>query len=160
LCAKTWIEKMKNRRQDKILELIDQYDIETQDNLIERLQAAGYAATQATISRDIRELKLSKVMTGRGTYKYIRPPMNENQINTRFNSALIESIVKIDFAGNLVVIKTISGMANAVATGIDSIKSNEILGCVAGDDTILVIIRDAESAEHICDRLKMMIQMM
>lgn len=151
---------MKNRRQDKILELIDQYDIETQDNLIERLQAAGYAATQATISRDIRELKLSKVMTGRGTYKYIRPATSETQINTRFNSALIESIVNIDCAGNLVVIKTISGMASAVATGIDSIKSNEILGSVAGDDTILVIIRDSESADRICQRLKMMIQMM
>ncbi|MBQ2767549.1 MAG: arginine repressor [Clostridia bacterium] len=151
---------MKNRRQDKILELIDKYDIETQDNLIERLQSAGYAATQATISRDIRELKLSKVMTLHGTYKYIRPPMAESTINTRFNSALIESITHVDYAGNLIVIKTASGMANAVATGIDSIKSNEILGCVAGDDTIIVVIRDADSAEKTCEKLKIMIQMM
>lgn len=151
---------MKNRRQDKILELIDKYDIETQDNLIERLQAAGFAATQATISRDIRELKLSKVMTGQGTYKYIRPPMNAETINTRFNSALIESITQVDCAGNIVVIKTASGMANAVATGIDAIHSNEILGSVAGDDTIIVVIRDAASAEKTCEKLKIMIQMM
>ena len=151
---------MKNRRQDKILELIDKYDIETQDNLIERLQAAGFAATQATISRDIRELKLSKVMTGQGTYKYIRPPMNEGTMNTRFNSALIESITRVDCAGNLVVIKTASGMANAVATGIDAIHSNEILGSVAGDDTIIVVIRDAAAAEQTCEKLKIMIQLM
>ncbi|MBR7184642.1 MAG: arginine repressor [Clostridia bacterium] len=151
---------MKNRRQDRILELIDKYDIETQDNLIERLQASGFAATQATISRDIRELKLSKVMTGQGTYKYIRPPQNKETVNTRFNSALVESITHIDCAGNLVVIKTAAGMANAVATGIDAIHSNEILGSVAGDDTILVVIRDAEAAEKTCDKLKMMIKLM
>lgn len=151
---------MKNRRQDKILELIDKYDIETQDNLIERLQAAGFAATQATISRDIRELKLSKIMTGQGTYKYIRPPVNPETGNTRFNSALIESITRVDCAGNLVVIKTASGMANAVATGIDAIHSHEILGSVAGDDTILVVIRDADAAEKTCEKLKIMMQMM
>jgi len=151
---------MKNRRQDRILELIDKYDIETQDNLIERLQASGFAATQATISRDIRELKLSKVMTGQGTYKYIRPPQNKETVNTRFNSALVESITHVDCAGNLVVIKTAAGMANAVATGIDAIHSNEILGSVAGDDTILVVIRDAEAAEKTCDKLKMMIKLM
>lgn len=151
---------MKNRRQDKILELIEQYDIETQDNLIERLQAAGFVVTQATISRDIRELKLSKVMTGRGTYKYIRPPMKDTTGAPRFNSALIESITHVDHAGNIVVIKTCSGMANAVATGIDSIQSNEILGCVAGDDTIMIVIRDAAEAEKTCAKLKMMIQML
>ena len=149
---------MKNRRQDKILELIVQYDIETQDNLIERLQAAGYPATQATISRDIRELKLSKVMTGEGTYKYVRPTMTT--VNTRFNSALVESITGVDCAGNIVVIRTASGMANAVATGIDSIKSNEILGSVAGDDTIIVVIRDHEIAVRTCEKIKTMIQMM
>ncbi len=151
---------MKNRRQDKILELIDKYDIETQDNLIERLQAAGFAATQATISRDIRELKLSKVMTGQGTYKYIRPPVKEGTVNTRFNSALIESITHVDCAGNIVVIKTASGMANAVATGIDAIHSNEILGSVAGDDTIIIVIRDAAAAERTCEKIKIMIQLM
>ena len=151
---------MKNRRQDKILELIVQYDIETQDNLIDRLQAAGYPATQATISRDIRELKLSKVMTGEGTYKYVRPTMTETTVNTRFNSALVESITGVDCAGNIVVIRTASGMANAVATGIDSIKSNEILGSVAGDDTMIVVIRDAEIAVRTCEKIKTMIQMM
>ncbi|MBQ8397336.1 MAG: arginine repressor [Clostridia bacterium] len=151
---------MKNRRQDKILELIDQYDIETQDNLIERLQAAGYPATQATISRDIRELKLSKVMTGHGTYKYIRPPMAEGSVNNRFNAALVDSITRVDCAGNIVVVKTAAGMANAVATGIDSIYSSDILGSVAGDDTIIVVVRDAEAAEKTCENLKMMIQLM
>ena len=151
---------MKNRRQDKILELIVQYDIETQDNLIERLQAAGYPATQATISRDIRELKLSKVMTGAGTYKYVRPSMTETAVNTRVNSALVETITSVDCAGNIVVIRTASGMANAVATGIDTIKSNEILGCVAGDDTIIVVIRDSEVAVQTCEKIKSMIQMM
>lgn len=150
---------MKNRRQDKILELIDQYDIETQDNLIERLQAAGYPATQATISRDIRELKLSKVMTGQGTYKYIRPPMADGTPGSRFNPALIDAITRVDCAGNIVVIKTASGMANAVATGIDSILAGEILGSVAGDDTIIVVVRDPAAAEKTCDNLKIMIQL-
>ncbi|MBQ3127391.1 MAG: arginine repressor [Clostridia bacterium] len=150
---------MKNRRQDKILELIDQYDIETQDNLIERLQDAGYAATQATISRDIRELKLSKVMTGYGTYKYIRPPMADGAAGTRFNPVLIDSISRVDCAGNIVVIKTAAGMANAVATGIDAMLSGEILGSVAGDDTIIVVVRDPEAAVKTCSNLKMMLQL-
>ncbi len=145
---------MKNKRQDMILALIDRYDIETQDNLIERLQAAGFAATQATISRDIRELGLSKVMTGRGGYKYIRPPMGEGADHNHFNRALTQSIVRLDAAGNIVVIKTSPGMAGAVATGIDAVLGGEILGSVAGDDTIIVVVRDPDAAARTCDSLR------
>lgn len=149
---------MKNKRQDMILALIDQYDIETQDNLIERLQAAGFAATQATISRDIRELGLSKVMTGRGGYKYIRPPMGEGVDHNHFNRALTQSIIRLDAAGNIVVIKTSPGMAGAVATGIDAVLSGEILGSVAGDDTIIVVVRDPEAAARTCESLRTLIR--
>ena len=145
---------MKNRRQDKILELIVQYDIETQDNLIERLQAAGYPATQATISRDIRELKLAKVMSETGEYKYVLPKSGENDGRHVYSKALSGSIKSVDCALNDIVIKTYPGLADAVAAAIDSLHEHDILGCVAGDDTIILIAHSAESALNLCKRLR------
>ena len=114
--------------------------------------------TQATVSRDIRELKLSKVLTGRGTYRYVRGEHKSVDVNAKFNNALVESIQRVDYAGNIIVLKTYPGLASAVATGIDAINMVEILGSIAGDDTIMVVVRDEESAEEIADKLKNMIK--
>lgn len=148
---------MKTRRHGKILEIIDRYDVETQEELIDRLRQSGFDVTQATVSRDIRELKLSKVMTAKGSYKYLQPVRNEAAA-PKFNSALTESIIKVDCSGNIIVLKTYPGMAQAVATGIDAINISDILGCVAGDDTIIIVIRSAQSATEISERLKQMMR--
>ena len=149
---------MKTKRHDKILDIIGRYDIETQDDLIARLRKEGFEVTQATVSRDIRELKLSKVLTGRGTYRYVRGDNKSVDVNVKFNNALVESIQRVDYAGNIIILKTSPGLASAVATGIDAINMVEILGSIAGDDTIMVVVRDEESAEEIADKLKNMIK--
>ena len=144
---------MKSKRQQKILELIETYTINTQEELISRLNEAGYMATQATISRDIRELKLVKAMMADGVYKYIHPTKRETPA-PRFNSALAESILRIDGAGNNIVIRTYPGMAQPVASCIDAIGHSDILGCVGGDDTIIVVIRDAQRANELCNKIR------
>ena len=149
---------MKTVRQDKILDIISRYDIETQDDLINMLAKEGFAVTQATVSRDIKELKLTKVLTGRGTYRYVRGGHKISDSSVRFNNALADSIQRVDYANNIIVLKTLPGLAAAVATGIDSIHMVEILGCIAGDDTIMVVARDAECAAEIADKLKHIIK--
>lgn len=149
---------MKSARQEKILEIIDKHEVETQEELISHLIAAGVPATQATVSRDIRELKLTKVLTGRGSYRYIRSNQNKGSVSVRFNTALADSIQTVDFAGNLIVLKTSPGLASAVATGIDAMHMIEILGCVAGDDTIMIVARSEEGAADISDKLKGMMK--
>ena len=138
---------MKNKRQEKIISLITRYEIETQEELIGMLYKEGFQVTQATVSRDIRELKLTKVLSGRGSYRYTVPSSNENVPAIKFNRALINSIISVEYAVNNIVIKTYPGLATAVATGLDSIDSNDILGCVAGDDTIIVVTRDDDIAK-------------
>ncbi len=138
---------MKKNRQEKLLELISRYEIETQDELIERLRENGYNATQATISRDIRELQIAKMTTGRGTYRYVLPKQAEPAPAVNFSAALIESITSVTYAQNIVVLKTYPGLASAVASGIDRMQVSQILGCVAGDDTILVVTQDADCAK-------------
>lgn len=144
---------MKRNRQEKLLELISRYEIDTQDELIARLRDCGFEVTQATISRDIRELKISKMMTGKGSYRYVLPKQTASGAGQKFSTALIDSIVSVDSACNIVVIKTYPGLANAVAVGIDNLNFSQILGCVAGDDTIMIATRDYESADMICNRL-------
>jgi transcriptional regulator of arginine metabolism len=151
---------MKTQRQNKILEIIGKYEVETQDDLINMLAREGFTVTQATISRDIRELKLSKVLTGRGTYRYIQGGHKTIDVNVKFNNALVDSIQRVDYANNIIVIKTFPGLAPAVATSIDAIHLVEILGSIAGDDTIMVIVRDEESAAEIADKLKNIIKTM
>ncbi len=145
---------MKNVRQQKILELIDTYDIDTQEAMIDRLREAGINATQTTISRDIRELKLVKGMTGKGEYKYIRPGAKRETNIPVLNSALTESVVRIEAAGNIVVVKTFPGMANALAVCVDSLEKLHIVGSVAGDDTILLVVRSEEVAHEVAKELK------
>ena len=144
---------MKKHRQEKLLELISRYEIETQDELIERLREIGYDVTQATISRDIRELKIAKMTTGKGTYRYVLPKHADPSSGINFSAALIDSITTVEYAQNLVVIKTYPGIASAVAGGIDRMSLEGILGCVAGDDTIMVVTRDNECAQLFADRL-------
>ncbi len=145
---------MKNTRQKKILELIEQYDIDTQETLIERLLEIGIAVTQTTVSRDIRELKLVKGMTGKGTYKYIVPGIKKDSNTPVLNSALTEAVVKIEAAKNIVVIKTFAGMANALAVCVDTLEQTNIVGSVAGDDTILLVIKDDETVKAVEEKLK------
>ena len=139
---------LRSARHAKILELISHKEIETQEELISLLSQLGYDVTQATVSRDIRDLKISKILTPRGTYKYVLPQKPEGT-NVRFKSALSESITKIDWAMNQIIIKTYPGMAQAIAAAIDGIEDESVLGCVAGDDAIIVITRDIESAERV-----------
>jgi len=145
---------MKNARQKKILELIEQYDVDTQETLIERLAEVGIIVTQTTVSRDIRELKLVKGMTGKGTYKYIVPEVKRDNNIPVLNSALTEAVIKIEAAKNIVVIKTFPGMANALAVCVDTIEQPHIVGSVAGDDTILLVIKDDETAKIVEEKLK------
>jgi transcriptional regulator of arginine metabolism len=149
---------MKRNRQEKMLELISKYEIDTQDELIDRLRESGFEVTQATVSRDIRELKISKMTTGKGTYRYVLPKQSAMPSNMKFNSALIDALIGIDYACNLVVLKTHAGLANALAVGIDAMHLDDILGCVAGDDTILLVSRSEESARHIANRFRNMIK--
>ena len=150
---------MKTKRQEKIVEIVSQNEIGTQEELIDALRAAGCNVTQATVSRDIRDLKLVKIPTGHGEYKYLLPKQNESSSSVRFfNNALAESIVSVDYACNNVVIKTYPGLANAVATGIDALQVNDILGCVAGDDTIIMVLRNETSARDISERIRHLIR--
>lgn len=149
---------MKTARQEKILEIIEKHEVETQEDLIALLVSEGVPVTQATVSRDIRELKLTKVLTGRGRYRYIRSNQGKGTESVRFNNALADSIHTVDFAGNLIVLKTSPGLASAVATGIDAMHMIEILGCVAGDDTIMIVARSEESAADISEKLKSMMK--
>ena len=145
---------MKNARQNKILELIEEYEISTQEALIQRLAEHGFDSTQTTISRDIRQLRLIKGPTGRGTYKYVAPEVRRGNDAPGHNSALTDAVINIDVAQNIIVVKTMSGMANAIAVCIDSLQIKDIVGSVAGDDTILLVFKNTEKAEAVEVELK------
>ena len=145
---------MKNARQEKILELIELYDIDTQETLIDKLAEIGINVTQTTISRDIKQLKLVKGMTGKGTYKYVVPEKKKESNAPVLNSALTDSVVKIESARNIVVVKTFPGMANALAVCVDTLEHPHIVGSVAGDDTILLVVKDDETALAVESKLK------
>ena len=149
---------MKANRQKKILEIVNRYNVETQDDLIDRLMLEGFAVTQATISRDIRELQLTKTLTGKGTYRYIAPKREDLAAGMKFNAALVDSIISVEYAQNLVVIKTYPGLAAAVAGGIDGLVIAEVLGCVAGDDTIFVATRNEQAAKSFSERIHIMMK--
>ena len=145
---------MKNERHEKILELIRENDIGTQEDLASMLQAAGFPVTQATISRDIRALHLLKSPAGNGGYKYVMPKSPVGNHSVRIGHAVADSIVKVDFAGNLVVLKTYPGMAQSVGAIVDSMNSHDIVGSVAGDDTVLVVVRSDERAEIVASYIQ------
>lgn len=148
---------MKISRQSKIIELINKYDIETQEELADLLMKAGYNVTQATVSRDIRELKLTKVAVDGGKQKYILLQKTESDMSEKYTRVLKDGFVSMDMAQNILVIKTISGMAMAVAAALDALQLNGVVGCIAGDDTIMCAIRSAEDTPAVMDKLNKLI---
>lgn len=138
---------MKTRRQAKILELIQRNDVETQEELSAYLVREGFQVTQATVSRDIRELKLTKIAMDNGKQKYAVITDADSGMMEKYARVLREGFISMDLAKNIVVIKTVSGMAGAVCAAIDAMKFQEMVGSIAGDDTIICIIRDDEEAE-------------
>ena len=148
---------LKKARQNKILDLIRRYEIETQEEMLLRLKECGYMVTQATVSRDIRELNLIKGISAHGVYCYAVPQKKENN-SQPFGNVMTASVVSIAAAGNMVVIKTYPGLASAVAGYIDSQNLPEILGTIAGDDAIFVVVRDASRAGHFCDKVKALLE--
>lgn len=148
---------MKLERHSKIVELIGKYNIETQEELAEYLNKEGYNVTQATVSRDIRELKLSKIQGENGRQKYAVFHPQQSTFNDKYIRILHDGFLSMDMAQNILVIKTVSGMAMAVAAALDAIRFGEIVGCIAGDDTIMCAVRSADDTIILMDKLKKMI---
>ena len=148
---------MKLERHSKIVELIGKYDIETQEELAAYLQKEGFQVTQATVSRDIRELRLTKVQTGKGRQKYSlihqQSPSDEKSIRT-----VHASFLSMDMAQNILVIRTVSGMAMAVGAAIDSLNFPEVVGCIAGDDTVMCAIRTLDDTIVLMDKIRKLIE--
>lgn len=151
-------DNIKKKRHEKIFELIDQYEIETQEDLADRLCGAGFQVTQATVSRDIRELKLSKISVGRGRQKYVAFTQNEAHLGDKYIRVLKEGYVSMAPAQNLLVMKTVSGMAMAVAAAVDALKIEEIVGCIAGDNTIMMAMQNETAAAAVMDKIGRMIE--
>lgn len=149
---------MKTSRQSKIIELIQKNDIETQDELLEYLLKDGFKVTQATVSRDIRELKLTKIATSNGKQKYATLNGNSEDLSERYVRVLREGYVSMDMAQNILVIKTVSGMAGAVCAAIDAMQINEIVGSIAGDDTIMCAIRSVEDTLVLMKKLRKIVE--
>lgn len=148
---------MKTARHAMILELIQQQDIETQDELAQLLQQHNYAVTQATVSRDIKELRLVKVLAANGgKYKYATVNKTEAGMQERLIRIFSQSVVALNAAGNIIVIKTITGAASAAAEAIDSMRWPEIAGTIAGDNTIFIAIKDAKQASEIIKKFQSM----
>ena len=141
-------------RQLKLIEIINKNEIETQEALAEALRNEGYLVTQATVSRDIKDLGLIKVMTPNKTYKYAQPASTEQKSSGKMLNLFRECVISIDYAGHLIVIKTVSGGANSAATLVHKLNFPEVMGCVAGDDTILVVIKDQQKIVPIVEKLK------
>lgn len=144
---------MKMKRQSKIIELVKEFDIETQDELAKMLEEAGFKITQATISRDIRELKLTKVTTNGGKQKYNTFLHEYGNASKKFTKIFKEGVVSMDYAQNMIVVKTLTGMAMAVATSIDAMKNDEILGSIAGDDNVFIVVKSEEKAIKLIEKL-------
>ncbi len=145
---------MKVNRHAKIVELVNKFDIETQEELADRLREEGFQITQATISRDIRDLKLTKVQTDNGRQKYVVMKATENVLRDKYIRIMKDGFVSMDMAMNILVVKTVSGMAMAVAAAIDQMHWNEIVGSIAGDDTVMCAIRSVEDTIVVMDKIR------
>ncbi len=148
---------MKKTRHRQIVDIISKYDIETQEELAKYLKEAGFDVTQATISRDIRELKLSKVSGGNGKQRYVVFHQDDTHMEDKFIRVLRDGFMSMDMAQNILVVKTVAGMAMAVAAAIDALKFGEVVGCIAGDDTIMVAVRTIEDTYILMDKIHKMI---
>lgn len=143
----------RSARQSKILDIINKYDIETQEDLSAALKAQNFIVTQATISRDIKELRLVKVMSENNKYKYAVEKAADITVNSKMLNMFRESVISIDLANNLVMVKTLSGAANSAGSVIDKMNINGVLGCIAGDDAVLIVTKDVDCAKAAIDRL-------
>ena len=149
---------MKNNRQSMILEIISQENIETQEQLLSRLQERGISSTQATISRDIKQMHLIKEPVGQGVYKYaVSGNRTRLNIAEKLRTIFRESITSIDYAQNIVVIKTMPGLASAACSALDNMDISIMVGSLAGDDTAFLLMRDTEAAETFCEEIKGML---
>ena len=144
---------MKNLRHSKIISLIRKYDIETQEELLDKLKKEGLNVTQATISRDIRDLKLTKAASSKGEHRYVFKQSSES-FYEKYIRILKEGLLSVEQAQNLVVIKTVAGMAMAVAAAVDALELGEVIGCIAGDDTIMCATKGNEEALSFIDKIK------
>lgn len=140
---------MKSARQSKIIELIEEYDVMTQEELSELLSRAGFQNTQATISRDIRELKLTKITTDSGKPKYALQQPQDVDIWKKYRQVLAAGILTMEASENLIVIKTVSGVAMAVAAALDHLNISGLMGCIAGDDTIIAVARSKDMSDKV-----------
>lgn len=147
---------MKEIRQEKIIEIIRKYDVGTQEELAGRLREAGFSVTQATVSRDIRELKLTKAPLESGEQKYVLMAQGEERRESRYGRVLQDAFASASAAQNILVIKTAPGMAMAAAAALDGMKIPEIVGCIAGDDTIFAAVRTAAEAQKLAEKMRSM----
>ena len=146
---------MKSKRQAKIMEIISKTNVETQEQLLQELQQAGFTATQATISRDIKELRIVKELTSFGTYRYTTAAKElPNTFSSRLNTIFRECVTGFDYAQNMIVIHTLPGLANAAASALDAMNMSVVLGTIAGDDTVFVVMRDTNSAAAFCGEIR------
>ena len=146
---------MKSQRQSKIMEIISTRNVETQEQLLAALQEAGFRGTQATISRDIKELRIVKELTSLGTYRYTAPT-NEvaGSFSVRLNTIFRESVVSFDYAQNIIVVRTLPGLASAAASAIDAMNMSVVVGTLAGDDTVMIVMRDNNAAAAFCGEIQ------
>jgi transcriptional regulator of arginine metabolism len=150
---------MKSKRQAKIVEIISTTNVETQEQLLQLLQEAGFTSTQATISRDIKELRLIKTTSAVGGYKYALPETTaDTGYLPKLKTIFRECVVKVDYAQNIVVVRSLTGMANAAAAAIDAMKIDEIVGTLAGDDTIFILMKTTEEAHEMVDAIRDMLK--
>ena len=146
---------MKSQRQAKILEIISNKNIETQEQLLAELQAEGFRGTQATISRDIKELRIVKELTSLGTYRYtISASDLGSSFSARLNTIFRECVISFDYAQNIIVVRTLPGLASAAGSAIDAMNLNTIVGTLAGDDTVMIVMRDTNAAATLCGEIK------
>lgn len=149
---------MKKKRQETILEIIDQYKLSTQDELLQKLKECGFEATQATVSRDIKELRLVKTMSDTGEYRYTVTKTESDELVSKYRSIFIHSVVSADFAGNMLVIRCYTGMANAACAAFDSMHWDGLVGTLAGDDTIFALCRTEGYASQMKEAIRRLIE--
>ena len=150
---------MKAKRQAKIMEIISNSNVETQEQLLQQLQAAGFNSTQATISRDIKDLRIVKELTTFGTYRYTTAAREvPSTFSSRLNTIFRECVTNFDYAQNIVVIHTLPGLASAAASALDTMSMSVVLGTLAGDDTVMVVMRDNNAAAGFCGEIKSLLE--
>jgi len=149
---------VKSQRQAKIMEIISTRNVETQEQLLAALQEAGFRATQATISRDIKDLRIVKELTSLGTYRYTASA-NElsGTFSSRLNTIFRESVVSFDYAQNIIVVRTLPGLASAAASAMDAMNMSAVVGTLAGDDTVMIVMRDSNAAAAFCGEIRNLI---